>query len=94
MAAVQSSLFRAYFGCCDEKPEDTKAPTHHRALGEGSKSFSRALTEWRLQNAGWVRNVVAHDVKQEPIETATSPLWLRLQPNRFSLVIDFERLED
>ena len=53
-----------------------------------------ALTEWRLQNAGWVRNVVAHDVKQEPIETATSPLWLRLQPNRFSLVIDFERLED
>jgi hypothetical protein len=55
-----------------------------------------ALTEWRQQYAGSVRNVVAHDVKQEPIEIATSPLWMRLQPNRnaFSLVIDFERLED
>jgi len=54
-----------------------------------------ALTEWRLQNAGRVRNVVVHDVRLVPIEIATSPLRLRLQPNRnFLLVVDFERLED
>ena len=65
-------------------------------LDETRRAVLAALTEWRQQNAGRVRNVLAHDVQQEPIETATSPLWMRLQPNgnAFSLVIDFERLED
>jgi hypothetical protein len=65
-------------------------------LDETRRAVLAALTEWRQQYAGRVRNVAVHDVKQEPIDTATSPLWLRLQPTRntFSLVIDFERLED
>ena len=74
----------------------------HRAMGQRQSTLRdatpgavpAALTEWRQHNAGQVRNVVPHEVEQEPIEVLMKLRWSKVEPNgnAFSLTIEFERL--